>query len=110
VLPSVIARNGDQEGLPNVLLEALAAGCPAVGTATAGAPELLHDDATCLLAVAADAPSLAVAIEHVVEHPDAAAARAVRGRRLVVESYSADRAAREMVALLRGGGRLDGPN
>lgn len=108
VLPSVIARNGDQEGLPTVLVEALAAGCPAVGTATAGAPELLREEATCLLVMPADAPSLAAAIEHVVEHPDAAAARAVRGRRLVEESYSADRAGREMVALLRGGGRLHG--
>ena len=42
VLPSVVARSGDTEGLPNVLLEALAVGRPAVGTALSGIPELLR--------------------------------------------------------------------
>jgi colanic acid/amylovoran biosynthesis glycosyltransferase len=104
VLPSIVAANGDQEGLPNVLLEALAAGCPAIGTATAGAPELLREEATCLLAMPGDTASLAAAIEHVLVEPDDAARRAEHGRRLVEAHYTAERAGREMAALL-----LDAP-
>ena len=107
VLPSVIAANGDQEVLPTVLLEALAAGCPAIGTATAGAPELLREEATCLLAMPGDATSLAAAIEHVLTEPEAALRRSERGRRLVEQRYAATRAGREMAALLRSASRAN---
>ncbi len=102
VLPSVVAASGDQEGLPNVILEALAAGVPVVGTATAGTPELLREEATCLLAMPDDAASLVAALEHVLGDPAAAARRAAAGRRLVERDYAIDRAGAEMVALLRG--------
>ena len=102
VLPSLIAPDGNQEGLPNVLLEALATGTPAVATATAGAPELLREEATCLLAMPDDAASLAAALEHVLAHPEAAMRRAEAGRRLIERQYGLTRAGEEMAALLRG--------
>lgn len=101
VLPSVIAPNGNQEGLPNVILEALSAGVPVVSTATAGAPELLREDATCLLVMPNDRASLAAALEHVLADPAAASRRAEAGRRLVERAYAVERAGAEMVALLR---------
>jgi glycosyltransferase involved in cell wall biosynthesis len=101
VLPSIVGGNGRQEGLPIVLMEALAAGRPAVGTALSGIPELLREEATCLLAMPGDAASLAAALEHVVEHPDLAARRAEAGRRLVEREYTLERAGRVMAQLLR---------
>ena len=48
--PSVTARNGDSEGLPTVILEALAAGAIVVGTEHAGIPEVISHGRTGLLA------------------------------------------------------------
>jgi glycosyltransferase involved in cell wall biosynthesis len=104
VLPSVVARSGDQEGLPNVILEALASGAPVVGTATAGTPELLREQATCLLAMPADPASLAAALEHVLAEPESAERRAVAGRALVERSFGVGRLGEEMAALLRAAG------
>ena len=84
-----------------MLLEALATGRPAVGTALSGIPELLREEATCLLAMPGDAASLAAALEHVIEHPELAARRAEAGRRLVEREYTLERAGRVMAQLLR---------
>ena len=102
VLPSIVAPNGRQEGLPNVLLEALASGTPAVGTALSGIPELLREDATCLLAMPGDPASLAAALDHVLRHPDAAARRVIAGRALVERDFSIGLAGRRMAGFLRG--------
>lgn len=48
-IPSVTARSGNSEGLPNVLLEAAALGVPAVATNHAGIPEALEDGRTGFL-------------------------------------------------------------
>jgi glycosyltransferase involved in cell wall biosynthesis len=50
VLPSIITANGTTEGLPVVLVEALAMGVPVVATRVAAVPELIHDGETGLLA------------------------------------------------------------
>jgi glycosyltransferase involved in cell wall biosynthesis len=47
--PSVTAADGDAEGLPNVVVEAAAAGLPAVGTTHSGIPEAVEDGTTGFL-------------------------------------------------------------
>ncbi|HEX9037921.1 MAG TPA: glycosyltransferase [Ktedonobacterales bacterium] len=48
-LPSVILENGDRDGIPNVLVEAMSMGIPVVATSVSGIPELIEDGRDGLL-------------------------------------------------------------
>jgi len=61
-VPSVTAANGDSEGLPTVVGEALAMGIPVVGTTHAGIPELVIPQVTGLLSPERDPDALADAL------------------------------------------------
>jgi len=69
VLPSVVATSGDTDGLPVVLLEAMAAGCPLVGTAVGGIPDAMIHGRTGLLVRPAAPEALAAAINQVLDSP-----------------------------------------
>jgi glycosyltransferase involved in cell wall biosynthesis len=84
VLPSV------SEGLPLVLLEALAAGTPAVATLVGGVPGAVEDGVTARLVPPADAGALADAMLEVLQHPDAARRRAEAGRAHVQATYGGE--------------------
>jgi colanic acid/amylovoran biosynthesis glycosyltransferase len=103
VLPSVVARNGDTEGIPNALMEAMASGVPVVSTRLSGIPELVRDGETGLLAEPADAGSLRAAIERTLADPRAAYERALAGRRLVEREFDIRRIAERLAALFREG-------
>ena len=90
VLPSVITPNGTTEGLPNVLIEALAAGVPAVSTRVTGVPELIRDGETGLLAEPANSADLARAITRLLADPESARRRAEAGRTLVEQNHDAE--------------------
>jgi glycosyltransferase involved in cell wall biosynthesis len=62
VLPSLVARDGDRDGLPNVLLEAAACGLPLVATQVGGISDFL-DAATGQVCAPNDPVALASAIE-----------------------------------------------
>jgi len=58
-VPSIVARDGETEGMPTVILEAFAAACPVVGSRVAGIPEFVRDGETGFLARAAAPDDLA---------------------------------------------------
>jgi glycosyltransferase involved in cell wall biosynthesis len=62
VMPSLLANNGDRDGLPNVLLEALATGLPVITTDISGIPELITHKKTGLLVPPFDSKAIADAI------------------------------------------------
>jgi len=69
-LASRIAANGDRDGLPNVLVEAAAAGLPSVATKVSAIPELIEDGVNGLLAEAGDVEAIAAALERLIREPD----------------------------------------
>lgn len=69
VLPCQIAENGDRDGIPNVLVEAMAAGLPVVSTNISGIPELIEDGISGLLVPEKDASRLADAIAKLIASP-----------------------------------------
>jgi glycosyltransferase involved in cell wall biosynthesis len=101
VLPSVVTRSGKKEGLPVVLIEALATGVPAVATAISGVPEIVRHGETGLLVPPGNVEALAASIQEVAEDPAGAAARAQRGRALVESEFRLDVNVRKLVKLFR---------
>jgi glycosyltransferase involved in cell wall biosynthesis len=65
-LPCVIAKNGDRDGMPNVLIEAMACEMPVVTTPVTGIPEFVKDGETGLLVAERDVYSLAEALERLI--------------------------------------------
>jgi glycosyltransferase involved in cell wall biosynthesis len=82
VLPSLIAASGRMEGVPVVLMEAMASGAPVVASRLSGIPELVIDGETGRLAVQGNAASLRAQIAATLADPEAARrmARAARKR------------------------------
>ncbi len=71
-VPSRTAGSGDSEGLPTVIMEAMAIGVPVVATRHAGIPEIVSDRVTGLLAPEAEPKALADAILALKTEPDLA--------------------------------------
>lgn len=72
VCPSVVAPDGQMEGIPVVLMEAGAAAKPVVAAALSGIPELVEDGVTGKLFPPGDAAALADAVEQILARPDRA--------------------------------------
>jgi len=66
--PSVIAPNGDKEGIPGTVIEAMASGLPVVSTYHAGIPHVISNDATGLLVEEWDVEALGNAIIELIEN------------------------------------------
>jgi colanic acid/amylovoran biosynthesis glycosyltransferase len=66
VLPCVWAADGDVDGLPQMLMEAMACGLPAISTRLVGIPDLIDDGRTGLLVAPGDAAALAAAIQRLM--------------------------------------------
>lgn len=103
VLPSL------SEGLPNALLEALAAGVPAVATRVGGSPEIVEDGLSGLLVPPRDAGGLAHAIGRLLADPRLARrlgrAGAARAATRFTESMLVERTAARYLRLLGAAGR-----
>lgn len=75
------------EGVPMVLLEAMNAGTPIVATAVGGVPSVL-DDTQAMLVPSESPRALAVALEDVRAHPDAARTRADRAAHRLATDFA----------------------
>lgn len=70
-IADVFAMSSDIEGLPLVMLEAMAAGTPLVLTEVGGIPDVVEHEKTALLVPPGDAPALAAAIQRAVNMSEA---------------------------------------
>ncbi len=80
VIPSVTATDGDRDGTPNVLGEAIASGVPVVASRLAGLADYIVDGETGLLHDAGDFNHLAVHLEWLMRSPMSSSELAVEAR------------------------------
>jgi glycosyltransferase involved in cell wall biosynthesis len=86
-LPCVVAGNADRDGIPNVLLEAIANRVPVISTRLSGIPEVIEDGVTGLLVDPGDEEALAKAIARLLNDPKLREKLAENGRRQIEKSF-----------------------
>jgi glycosyltransferase involved in cell wall biosynthesis len=92
------------EGLPVVLMEALASGIPVIATSVAGVSELVHDGKTGLLVPSGDIEGLEEALDRLLGDPDLCWKLGKAGRLVVRELHDVEREAGKLLSLFRNGG------
>lgn len=99
VMPCVVSRSGDRDGIPTVLLEALLHGVPVVTTAVSGIPELVTHGETGLIVPERDPQAISDALAKLFNNRSYALHLASKGRDLVREKFDADRNHRKIFEL-----------
>lgn len=101
VLACVLARNSDRDGIPVVLMEAMAMQVPVVTTPVSGNPELVCDGETGLLVPERDAQALAHAIERLINDPTLRHKLGQQGRQVVLAGFDIHQTAAQMAAIFQ---------
>ncbi len=99
-LPCVRSRDGDLDGIPNVIAEAMAMGLPVVSTSVSAIPELLQDGVGGLLVPPGDERALAEALAGLLDDPARRAELGRRGRQAVLASFDVEANVRRFAATL----------
>lgn len=86
--PCVVGEDGNRDGLPTVLLEAMALGTPCVSTDVTGIPEVLQDGITGLQVPQHDPRALADAIERLLADCQLRARLAIQARRQIEAKFN----------------------
>lgn len=99
IVPSVVTPDGDRDGIPNVILEALAVGTPIVATRLEGIAEAIIDGWNGLLVDPGDIGQMASAIEKVLGSPQLWEAFSLAARRTATRRFDITRNVRQLADL-----------
>ena len=102
IAPSVTASDGDEEGIPNTLKEAMAMSLPVISTRHSGIPELVEDGVSGYLVRERDVAALADRLTQLVDDPEKCAAMGRRGRDRVEAEFAIERLNDRLLELYRG--------
>jgi len=98
VAPSVPTDDGRREGIPVVLMEAMATGVPVVASNISGIPELIEHGKSGILVPARDAEGLAGAIRYLAEHPRERRTMGKAARQKVIDEFDLRGTAQSLAA------------
>jgi glycosyltransferase involved in cell wall biosynthesis len=88
LMPSIIHRSGDRDGIPTVLMEALMYRVPVIATDVSGISELVENRVTGLLIPEKDAKAIADAVKELISDRDSALRMAENGRQKVLKQFN----------------------
>ena len=108
--PYIIGRDGNRDGLPTVLLEAMALGTPCVGTDVTGIPELIRHDKTGLIVPQKDGEALAFALQKLLYNPALRVYFATEARKLMELDFNIQHNAASLRKLFQSQSKLDAFN
>jgi colanic acid/amylovoran biosynthesis glycosyltransferase len=89
--PSITSNTGDQEGIPVVLMEAMACGLPVISTKHGGIPELVKDNVSGFLVPEKSVDELADKLSHLISHPELWLEMGKAGHDFIVENYNIEK-------------------
>lgn len=98
--PCIVSEDGNRDGLPTVLIEAMALGTPCVATDVTGIPELVRDGDTGLCVAEGDPDALADALQRMLDEQALRQRVAHNARRLVERAFDVRVNARRLQALV----------
>jgi colanic acid/amylovoran biosynthesis glycosyltransferase len=101
-LPCVVASDGDRDGIPNAILEAMATGLPVVSTPVSGIPEVIEPEVTGLLSPSGDARSLAEALRRLLLDQGLRTRLGREGQARVVDAFDVERNADRFLEAIDG--------
>lgn len=90
-LPCQVLDNGDRDGIPNVLMEAMASGVAVVSSRISGIPELIQDEINGLLVPQKDVSALCEALQCLIEDPDRRRRLGHNARQAICQAFDARR-------------------
>lgn len=88
ILPCITAENGDMDGIPVSLMEAMAMEIPVISTRVSGIPELIDDGESGILVDQKDTAALSEAISRLVCDPGLRKQIAFQGRQKIIEEFN----------------------
>lgn len=97
ILPSVTAGDGDMEGIPVSLMEAMARGMPVISTYHSGIPELVEDGVSGFLVPERDVPALAAAVQRAIDSAHKWPEIGRAGRRMVEHEFNRRKLGRRLI-------------
>lgn len=100
VLPCQVMDDGDRDGIPNVLMEAMAMQLPVVSTPVSGIPELIEHQRSGLLVPPQNPQALAEALRWLLEQPHWRQALGQAGRTRVCQAFATQANIVQLHALL----------
>jgi glycosyltransferase involved in cell wall biosynthesis len=104
-LTPCVTDEGDRDGMPNVLLEAMACGLPVVTTAVAGIPEVVIHDQNGLLAEPHDVPAIAEHLAALLTDASLRTRLGSQARSEVIGNFDRETNARRLASVLGWGER-----
>lgn len=94
--PCIIGDDGNRDGLPTVLIEAMAMGVPVVSTPVTGIPELVRHEETGYIVPESSPEELAESIRKLIDDRESARLMAGAGRQLVEDQFNLRTNVREL--------------
>ena len=99
--PSESTETGDQEGVPNSVLEAMATGLPVLATSHGGIPEAIESERTGLLVPEGDLAGLVAGLNRLASESELAKQLGGNASRFIAENFGAEQQARMLVGVYR---------
>jgi len=90
-LPCIVDKSGDRDGIPTVILEAMATEMPVISTEVSGIPEVVIDDISGVLIAPGSSTELADAIETLHRDPALRKRLGEKGREIVLDEFEISR-------------------